>query len=736
MIRRRWILLVAMAAVAGALANLPGGPPPYVEDFESGLTGWGQNVDPVSANRLYLTTAGESWGGTGALAVEAGGNASPNAALMVNLGGTSGLDVRFFLSVPEATKLALAPGGTIRLLRGDGQLPPGVVTMDLVRDATGYLFLSTTVSSVTVTPVTSTTTLLAGTYHFVELSIDPSGQVSVFIDDPRIPRQQFTAASPAIYNLEVGIAGLVTSTGPVRLLYDDLVISTARVGMSDTRQYLANEYESPGTSIIEYPAGKSGGVYAVGSPPPSVSTQGSPGPVHRGARALAVVDQDGTSTTQGGVSFGFLDQDAGPRAVYRRVWWRGLRSGGNNHTVLAVGQTGAGNGLTMRYPAALTIQDDGAPLLWGHDDQGASGYLGNGRTLPAGQWHLLELFAGGLGAPAGERAAWADGVAVGRQTALFSGTFVDSWAEGVLPIRTESPYTGQDWFDDARTSSWIQPSHFAMKLNASAPGCDSYDVYAVTSELKQEVVPETADVSLDAGSTAVIYLAGSCTGSPPAEARVRIASGTSSLPVWVHQISSTLSLSTGSPDYLPWTAQIGPGTALVFHGLPKVVVAGTGYPFGVEVADDSGATVTAYTGGVGILTAATSTIPQVSPGSHPYVAADQGYFTFSPGVGFVDAGVAALTADAGTLTGTTGPVRVLGGGQLGIINDANLSAVVGQPYVYNAFGAITAVSTAGAAQFQECGAPSGFAVQQESGKVTWTPSAPGNFPVCLRASAG
>lgn len=69
-----------------------------------------------------------------------------------------------------------------------------------------------------------------------------------------------------------------------------------------------------------------------------------------------------------------------------------------------------------------------------------------------------------------------------------------------------------------------------------------------------------------------------------------------------------------------------------------------------------------------------------------------------------------------------------------ITENANLSAGVGVPYVYNARGGVLAAG-ARPMTFARCGGPDTFIVEPSSGAVSWTPSALGNVAICVRAES-
>jgi hypothetical protein len=106
------------------------------------------------------------------------------------------------------------------------------------------------------------------------------------------------------------------------------------------------------------------------------------------------------------------------------------------------------------------------------------------------------------------------------------------------------------------------------------------------------------------------------------------------------------------------------------------------------------------------------------------------------GVGFPSPGTYTLTASDGTLSATSAPIQVLGPGQVAVIDDANRQAVVGRPYVYNSFGTVTAVSTAGTPAFSTFNVPLDFTVDAQTGAVHWVPVGEGTYNVCVQASAG
>ncbi|MBI3184096.1 MAG: SBBP repeat-containing protein [Myxococcales bacterium] len=70
-----------------------------------------------------------------------------------------------------------------------------------------------------------------------------------------------------------------------------------------------------------------------------------------------------------------------------------------------------------------------------------------------------------------------------------------------------------------------------------------------------------------------------------------------------------------------------------------------------------------------------------------------------------------------------------------ILENANPSAVVGRPYVYNAAGAVLATG-APAIQFDRCGGPPGFLVERRTGSVSWLPAAARLETICVSASNG
>ncbi|MHB8875916.1 MAG: PKD domain-containing protein [Myxococcaceae bacterium] len=68
-----------------------------------------------------------------------------------------------------------------------------------------------------------------------------------------------------------------------------------------------------------------------------------------------------------------------------------------------------------------------------------------------------------------------------------------------------------------------------------------------------------------------------------------------------------------------------------------------------------------------------------------------------------------------------------------IVRDAILTAAVGLPYAYNAFGAVLAAGARPLA-FAACGGPSGFKLDALTGAVSWTPGEVGPVPLCVKAT--
>ncbi|HEY8206293.1 MAG TPA: PKD domain-containing protein, partial [Myxococcaceae bacterium] len=734
---RRWVWLGAVVAT-GALADItPGSGLPFREDFESGLNGWTAGVDP--SNEQYVSSVGESWSGAGALVVQAQGPLAPEASLSVVLPSPQGtLSVRFFLYVPEATRLSMVPQtGSIRLLREDGQVVGSLVTLDLVRALDGTLYLSPTVSGLNIS-LPDKTSLTTNVYHYVELTLNGNGTSALYIDDPRVPRVTL-GTSATTFNAILGITSQVVTATSARLIYDDVEISDRHIGLAGTRMLVSNEYESPGLSFRDYPAGKAAGVLDAGAPAPQLVSQTFD--VHRGSRAMRTGDQDQGSALQGAALYGFLDRGS-LTPVYRRVWWRWPSVARMvNHTVFAIGDTDGGAALDPRFAAAVQIQDTGAARLWGVDDRGTALYSSVSVPLAQGPWHLLEIYADGFGTDAGVRQGWVDGISLGQQFVPFVQSTGDAWAEGVLPVAGEGTYAGLDSFDDARSSTYVQPTRFILKPFGTPTGCDPYNVESVTSENGSSPVPETVDVALDGGGTALFYTGPDCVTPSARVNSVRFNSGTSVAGVRVHALAPGLVLSTSSPDYLPWSNQAGPdagtpgpASSLALRGLPLVALVGTGYPFGVEALDSAGATAVTYAGTVGFFATPTASLPP----SHTFNAQDRGYFVFGGGVTFPSAGTYTVVVNdvPGGLITTSGPIRVLGPAQVAIVDDANRDAVVGRPYVYNAFGAVTAVSTAGPPVFSTCNVPVGFTVDSRTGAVSWVPVGQGTYSICVQAAAG
>jgi hypothetical protein len=69
-----------------------------------------------------------------------------------------------------------------------------------------------------------------------------------------------------------------------------------------------------------------------------------------------------------------------------------------------------------------------------------------------------------------------------------------------------------------------------------------------------------------------------------------------------------------------------------------------------------------------------------------------------------------------------------------IIGDANLSAVVNQPYQYNMTNTVRLNPTNVGATFASCFTVPGFVVDSTTGVVTWFPQTAGPTPVCIRAT--
>ena len=740
MSRRRWWPWFGVLAASIALAGInPTNGLPYREDFEQDLTGWNRSVS--TGNDASLSTSGASWSGAGAFVAEASSTSSgPEASIAADLdGGVGSLSVRFYLLVPSDTQKSISQSsGAIRIFRADGPVVNGLITLDLLRaqDPAGTLYLQPTVGGIIPVGVSSLTSLTPDVWHSVEVSQDGLGTFRLYIDDPRVPRLTMPGAT-TLFGVTLGITTVFANTGQAHLQFDDVVIAGRRVGLAATQNLVSNEYESTGLSLFDFPAGKGAGVFDAGA----ITVVAQSTDVHRGLGAMTVTDSDSTSTLQGGAVFGFLDR-LSPTPLYRRVWWRWpLVTRAANHTILAIIDSDGGVGVGARYPAAVQIGDDGSARLWGVDDRNLATY-GPNVPLQQGPWHLVELYAAGFGTDAGVRRGWVDGVPLGTHSIPFVRTAGDAWAEGVMPIPQDFQYAGTDSFDDARSSTSMLPTRFTLRPVGTPTTCTQYDVTPITSDNIAAPVPETVDVALDGGGTALFYSTSACTAASGQVSSVRFLSGTQGAAVFVHPVAPDVTLSTSAPDYLPWSNGLGPdagtggpASALVFHGLPLVAFPNNAYPFAVEALDGAGATATSYMGTVAFASAPACSLPP----AHGYTAQDRGYFVFGAGgVTFPAPGTYQIHASDGAgLTLDSLYIWVLGPGQVAIVDDANTSAVVGHPYVYNALGAVTAVSTAGPPRFSTCNTePSGFTVDDRTGAVRWTPDAAGNIPVCVQATAG
>lgn len=170
--------------------------------------------------------------------------------------------------------------------------------------------------------------------------------------------------------------------------------------------------------------------------------------------------------------------------------------------------------------------------------------------------------------------------------------------------------------------------------------------------------------------------------------------------------------------------------ALAVSGIPSPIGLHAPADLVVEAKDAFGNLSPGYLGEVHF---SSSDFSALLPAPYTFTASDAGRKQLAGAVRFATEGTHSVTAtDLAGLTGVQSNIVVLGQVPPVIVEDANRNAAVGQPYVYNARRAVTALGP-GTITFDRCGGPAGFAVEPTSGAVRWTPATAGPAALCVLA---
>lgn len=782
--RRLWQgLLVSLSVLLLSAPRAPVPdtyPLPFSEDFEQGLSNrWSQETDTGN----LVSQVPTPWTGRLALRAQTGtSTAAPHARIWTGISPSSArLSVRFYLYVPESTQQQMPAGSQLTVVQLDSGTAPKIRIQLLKNpDGSGQMFLvaswetiaggTDTIGGPTGAP---NTRLAVDQWHYVEL-VYPGGlslqSVELFIDDPALPR----ATSPLISlvldqqvsAMGVGI-GESTAGAALDLLIDDLrVQEVGRSGYTGVPQFHANDYESPGVGVLQDPPGKDGQPLVLGNTSSAVQLQAGQG--RDGSQALACVDaSDASFSVQSSAVHGnLIAPDA--NLVFMRVWWRQATTPAMSgpYTLLALGDSR----MSQLGPplVALRFLPSGHFQLWGHNAQPPI-YQSPPSTSPFNPslWHLLEIEAYSNGPGNEARKAWVDGslVALDNMPSWAPTLRADHWVRGVLAYDlTENGYLGTDYFDNARVASFLLPSHFKILPTSPDPlnvgQCNPVMVTASASANFPSPVPEAVTVDLVTTQGA---FHDTCPGGIPSAtpiASVSFAAGQTDAGVYfVPSATGGVSTFTGQVDYVsPYRSVLSVqaptldagtdpadggspdagsrGNSLVVYGLPKVTVPGAPHLVAVEALDGQGRTDTSYTGTVRF--SAVPSVPRL-PLPYTFTLEDRGLHAYS-GAAFFDSpgSYDVSVGDTANVTAGTHRVDVLAPGELGIVADHNMRAMVGTPYVYNGAGAVTVVSTTGQpVTFSLCGTsnPIGFTVDSRTGAVRWTPNQPGFVQVCIAAAS-
>ncbi|MDQ3265449.1 MAG: hypothetical protein M3Y59_17625 [Myxococcota bacterium] len=176
--------------------------------------------------------------------------------------------------------------------------------------------------------------------------------------------------------------------------------------------------------------------------------------------------------------------------------------------------------------------------------------------------------------------------------------------------------------------------------------------------------------------------------------------------------------------------RVVPFAQVRFVSPPTTATAGLPLEVTVEVLDGSGARATGFGGSVRFV----SNDPEAQlPSQTAYLAEDQGLHLF-PGLVFWAPGTTTLTVEEVGGSGLFAQLTVEVQSPVFpvIRRDANPVGALGMRYRLNATNTL-GVAGEGPITFERCGGPEEFAVDPQTGAVSWTPVAPGVVTVCVTA---
>ncbi|RMG14214.1 MAG: hypothetical protein D6729_14090, partial [Deltaproteobacteria bacterium] len=272
---------------------------------------------------------------------------------------------------------------------------------------------------------------------------------------------------------------------------------------------------------------------------------------HRGAFGYRVTDVESAPGSGVEVGLRHASMRLAPPIYFVRAWVRLTNSNrmGNVHLFTT----------SDRLAEVALDGSTGSLALAGFDAAGSYTSVSEGRTLPVGEWHLLEVALTGLRSANGTREAYLDGqpIATAQAGIDWTGFAVDAFSVG-LPWSNDRTFIGAVDVDDLRAAARRLPSRLTIQSEQPiVPGaCTPLTIELVESSAGMPVAPlYDVDVALGADDPAVGYFADpDC--NQTTLTTVTIPQRSTSATVYV-RASAGATLSATHPDFLGGTATVG-----------------------------------------------------------------------------------------------------------------------------------------------------------------------------------